>query len=128
MVFPALTIFADAALFALRLMMAALFGASGWSHLTRPKERAESIGMSPTFTLGLGIVELAGAVSLALGVWPQIGGIVLILVMLGALQKKIFVWKTGFWGESGQGWYYELLYIVCNVVIVATGGGSWRIT
>jgi len=24
----------------------------------------------------------------------------LILIMLGAIQKKIFVWKTGFWGKG----------------------------
>jgi hypothetical protein len=25
--------------------------------------------------------------------------------MLGAIQKKIFVWQTGFWGKSGaNGW------------------------
>lgn len=118
----------DAALFALRLMMAAMFGSSGWSHLTRPGERADSIGMSEGFTLGLGVVEVVAAASLALGAWPQIGALALSVVMLGAIRKKMFVWKTGLWGEKGHGWYYELLYLVCNLVILATGGGSWRIT
>ena len=128
MPFPALTGFADLALFLLRLMIAAVFGISGWSHMTKPKERAESIGMSPSFTLVLGVVEVLGAASLVLGVYPQVAAILLIGVMLGAIQKKVFVWKTGFWGEDGQGWYYDLLYLVCNLVILTTGGGAIALT
>ncbi|HUO85629.1 MAG TPA: DoxX family protein [Thermoanaerobaculia bacterium] len=63
--------------------------------MIKPKERAESIGMSPAFTLVLGVVEVLGALSLIVGVYPQIGAIALIGVMLGAIQKKMFVWKTG---------------------------------
>lgn len=128
MVFPGLAGFTDLALFFLRLMIAAIFGTSGWSHARKPKERAESIGMSPTFTLGLGVVELVGAVSLVLGLYPQIGAILLMGVMLGAIHKKMFVWKTGFWGDEGQGWYYDLLYLVCNLVILTTGGGAIGLT
>lgn len=128
MVFPALAGLTDLALLLLRLMIAAIFGTSGWSHMTKSKERAESIGMSPGFTLVLGVVEVVGAASLVLGIYPQIGAILLIGVMLGAIQKKLFVWKTGFWGENGQGWYYDLLYLVCNLVILATGGGSIALT
>ena len=51
-------------------------------------------------------------------------GIGLILIMLGAIQKKIFVWKTGFWGKGGSGWHYDLMLLVMNLVIVVTGGGK----
>ena len=128
MVFPELAALTDVALFLLRLMIAAIFGTSGWSHMTRPKERAESIGMSPGFTRVLGIIEVAAAAALVLGVFPQIAAILLIGVMLGAIRKKIFVWKTGFWGDEGQGWYYDLLYLVCNLVILTTGGGAIALT
>lgn len=128
MVFPELAAFTDIALFLLRLLIAAIFGTSGWSHMTKPKERAESIGMSPAFTLGLGVVELSASVALVLGIFPQIAALLLIGVMLGAIQKKVFVWKTGFWGESGQGWYYDSLYLVCNLVILTTGGGAIALT
>lgn len=128
MVFPQLAAFTDLALFLLRLMIAAIFGTSGWSHMTKPKERAESIGMSPAFTLVLGLVELTASVALVLGIFPQIAAILLIGVMLGAIQKKLFVWKTGFWGDDGQGWYYDLLYLVCNLVILTTGGGAIALT
>jgi putative oxidoreductase len=128
MILPELAVLTDVALLLLRLLIAALFASSGWAHATKPKERAESIGMSPGFTLVLGIVELVGAASVALGIFPEIGALLLIGVMLGAIQKKAFVWKTGFWGEKGQGWYYDLLYLACNLVIAATGGGAYTIT
>lgn len=125
---PELTGLTDVSLLLLRLLIAAVFGTSGWSHLTKPTERAESLGMSPGFTLALGAIEVVGAGSVALGLFPQIGAILLIGVMFGAIQRKMFVWKTGFWGDNGQGWYYDLLYLVCNLVILTTGGGSIAIT
>ena len=128
MLLPELAPFADLALFLLRLMIAAIFGTSGWSHMTKPKERAESIGMSPSFTLVLGVVEVASSVALVLGVFPQIASVLLIGVMLGAIRKKVFAWKTGFWGDEGQGWYHDLLYLVCNLVILTTGGGAIGVT
>ena len=44
--------------------------------------------------------------------------------MLGAVQKKLFVWKTGFWGKDGLGWSYESTLISILLVIVCTGGGK----
>lgn len=128
MLVPQLGEFADVALLLLRLTIAAVFATSGWQHATKPKERAASIGMSPGVTLVLGIVELLGAASIALGVYPQVGAVLLIGVMLGAIGKKVFVWKTGFWGEKNDGWYYDLLYLVSNLVIATTGGGALTIT
>ncbi|HSM09258.1 MAG TPA: DoxX family protein [Gemmatimonadota bacterium] len=127
MISPELAALTDLALLLLRLMIAAIFGTSGWSHMTKPRQRAESIGLSPGFTLVLGVLEVLGAASIALGVYAQLGAIVLIGVMLGAIQKKIFVWKTGFWGDEGQGWYYDTLYLVCCLVIVTTAGGALTI-
>jgi putative oxidoreductase len=60
-----------------------------------------------------------------LGVLAQLAAAELILIMLGAIQKKIFVWHTGFWGKSGtNGWSYDTILVVMNLVIVTTGGGN----
>lgn len=122
--FPTLLDFRDPVLLALRVWLAILFGSSGWSHLTRPRERGESIGMPPSATAALGAVELTGAGLLAIGLWDQLTAAALVVVMLGAIHRKAFVWKTGFWGGDSQGWYYEILYVICLLVIVTTGGGS----
>jgi putative oxidoreductase len=115
--------YADWSLLLLRLMVALVFGSSGLSHLKSPRERAASIGMSVGFTVFLGAAEVAGAVGLAAGVLTQWAALGLILIMLGAIQKKVFVWKTDFWGEKSMGWHYDLMFIVMNLVILCTGGG-----
>jgi putative oxidoreductase len=117
--------FIDFTLLALRLMIGAVFITSGWSHVRDPVARAQSIGMSTSFTMFLGAAELAGGLGVALGVLPQLAAIGLILVMLGAIQKKIFVWHTGFWGKDASGWHYDLMFLVMNLVVIATHGGRW---
>jgi putative oxidoreductase len=106
-------------------MVGIVFIASGWSHLKDPEARAKSIGMSKSFTIFLGAAELAGGLGVAFGVLTQLAAIGLILVMLGAIQKKIFVWHTGFWGEKASGWHYDLMLVVMNLVILFTAGGSY---
>jgi putative oxidoreductase len=123
MILPGALHFANWSLFLLRLMVAVVFGASGFSHLKAPRERAKSIGMSVGFTVFLGAGELAGAAGVLVGVLTQWAAIGLILIMLGAIQKKIMVWKTGFWGEKSMGWHYDLMLVVMNLVILCTGGG-----
>ena len=71
----------------------------------------------------LGVSEGAGSLGVAVGVFVQLAALGLIAIMLGAIQKKIFVWHTGFWGDKGYGWHYDLMLVVMNLVILTTGGG-----
>lgn len=123
--FPALAQFADHALLLMRLLVGAVFITSGWSHTKDPVTRGQSIGLSPGFTRFLGMAELAGGLGVAVGVLPQVAALALILIMLGAIQKKIVVWHTGFWGKSSDGWHYDLLFVVMCLVIATTGGGRF---
>jgi putative oxidoreductase len=111
-------------LFLLRVVVAIVFGASGYSHLKSPRERAQSIGMSVPMTIFLGAAELAGSIALVIGFLTQWAALGLILIMLGAIYKKIAEWHTGFWGEKSMGWHYELLFIAMNLVILTSGGGT----
>ena len=125
MIFPQLAGFSDAALLLLRVMVGIVFITSGWSHLKEPVARSKDIGMSKGFTIFLGAAEVAGGLGVGLGVLTQLAASGLILLMLGAIQKKIFVWRTGFWGKSGtNGWSYDTMLVIMNLVIVTTGGGN----
>jgi putative oxidoreductase len=115
----------DFSLLLLRMMAGATYADSGYNTLRDPDARSRSIGMSRNFAVFLGVAELAGGVGLILGVLQQLAAIGLILIMLGAIQKKIFVWKTGFWGKDGRGWSYDLTLVSMLLVILATDGGSW---
>ena len=123
--FPQLARFTDVALLLLRLMVGSVFVTSGYKHLKDPEARSKDIGMSKSFTIFLAAVEFAGGLGVISGVLAQLAAIGLILIMLGVIQKKIFVWHSGFWGKSGtNGWSYDTMLIVMNLVIVTTGGGS----
>jgi putative oxidoreductase len=115
----------DAALLLMRLLVGLVFITSGWSHVKDPVTRGNSIGISPGITRFLGLAELAGGLGVAFGVLTQLAALGLILVMLGAIQKKIFVWHTGFWGKHSDGWHYDLLFVAMNLVIATTGGGRY---
>ena len=123
--FPVLSRFTDLGLLLLRLMVALVFVTSGYSHLKDPEGRSRSIGMSKGFTVILGIGEVAGALGVAAGVLTQLAAFGFILIMLGAIQKKIFVWHTGFWGEKSSGWHYDLMLLLMNLVIAFTDGGRY---
>jgi putative oxidoreductase len=125
MMFPQLARFTDVALFLLRIMVGIVFITSGWKHSRDPEARSKAIGMSKGFTIFLGAAEVAGSLGVIFGVLAQLAAVSLILIMLGAIQKKIFVWHTGFWGKSGtNGWSYDTMLLVMNLVIVTTGGGN----
>jgi putative oxidoreductase len=117
----------DYALLFVRIMVGAIFIDSGYLDIKDPDARAKSIGLPRNFTIFLAIAELAGGAAIILGILHQLAAIGCILIMLGAVQKKIFVWKTGFWGKDSPGWYYELTIMSMLLVVIATDGGRFVI-
>jgi putative oxidoreductase len=116
---------ADLALLLMRLMVGVVFITSGWSDLRNPAARSKSIGMSKAFTIFLGAAEVLGSLGVMFGVLIQWAALGLILIMFGAIQRKIFVWHSGFWGDKAGGWHYDLMLVSMNLVILATDGGNW---
>ena len=125
MTVPWLHQFTDLALLLMRLLVGVVFISSGWKHAKNPVERGKSIGMSPGVTRFIGLAELAGGVGVALGALTQVAALGLILIMFGAIYKKIVAWHTGFWGKHSDGWHYDLLFAVMSLVIATTGGGRY---
>jgi putative oxidoreductase len=123
--FPQLARFTDLGILLLRLMVGLVFVTSGYSHLKDPDARAKSIEMPKALTIFLGIAEFAGGLGVAAGVLTQLAAFGLVVVMLGAIYKKIFAWHTGFWGDKASGWHYDLMFILMNLVIAFTNGGAY---
>lgn len=128
MMFPSLSRFLPAGLLLLRLVVGIVFIDSGWNDLRSPEDRAQSIGQSRNFTIFLGTAELLGGAGVVLGIWPQLAAIGLILVSMGAVYEKIFVWHVGFWGEKTYGWHYDLMFLVMNLIVLFTNGGPYVLT
>src|SRR5271166_1203286 len=118
--FPQLARFTDLGLLLMRLMVGLVFVTSGYSHLKDPTARAKSIGMPKPFTIFLGVAEVAGGVGVAFGVLTQLAAFGLILLLFGAISKRIFVLHAGFWGEKASGWHYDLMFVLMNLVIAFT--------
>jgi putative oxidoreductase len=125
--FPQLFRFEDFGILLLRLMVGLVFLTSGYNHLTDPATRSQNIEMSKGLTICLGIAEVAGGTGVGLGVLTQLASIALILIMLGAIQNKMFVWHTGFWGEKAGGWHYDLMLVLMNLLILFTDGGAYTL-
>lgn len=123
--FPQLARFTGVAVLLLRLMVGLVFITSGYHHLKEPEARSKSIEMSKGFTIFLGMAEVAGGLGVAFGILSQLAAFGLIVLMLGAIEKKIFSWHTGFWGGKTYGWHYELMFILMNLVIASTDGGQY---
>jgi len=119
-----LAAFPDYGLLFLRIMAGLVYAGSGYNDLKDPDARSKSIGLPKNVTLFIAVAELAGGAGLILGVLQQLAAIGLMLIMLGAIQKKIVVWKTGFWGKDGFGWSYDLTLMSMLFVILFTDGGS----
>ena len=100
---------------------------SGYNDLKSPDERSRGLGVPKGFAVFLGAAELLGGTAVVIGFLAQLAAIGLILIMLGAFQKKIFVWKTGFWGKDGLGWNYELILVSMLLVVLCTNGGRFVI-
>jgi len=115
----------DYSLIPLRVMVGLVFIDSGFLDLRNPKERAKSMGVPEPLGAFIGLAELLGGIAVIVGFLQQLAAIGLILIMIGALQKKIFVWKTGFWGKDSLGWNYELIFISMLLVILCTDGGRF---
>jgi putative oxidoreductase len=125
--FPNLEHFTDFALVFLRLMVGLVFIDSGYNDLRDPGARAQGLGLPKGLTIFIGVAEVLGGVAVIFGILAQLAAIGMIVILLGAVQKKIFVWKTGFWGKNGLGWNYELVFISILLIVLCTNGGRFII-
>lgn len=107
------------ALLFLRITVAIIFFSSGLSHVRNPSERTD---LPTGLTLLVGIGEIIGPIMIALGIYVQIGAMMLIIIMFGAIYKKLFSWNMGFYSSEGFGWHYDLLLLCANLVFLAGGG------
>lgn len=119
-----LTAYSGIALLLLRILVGIIFVSSGYKHVSNPTERAEGLGMNKTVVLILGIIQMLAATALILGLYVQVAAGLLAGVMLGAMHKKIFVWNTGFYADTGYGWHYDALLFAANAVFFTIGGGA----
>lgn len=120
-----LSAYTDYGLLLMRVLVGAIYIDSGYLDLKNLDDRSKSNGLPKGFMTFIAIAEVAGGIAVVVGILQQLAAVGLILIMLGAIQKKIVAWKTGFWGVSSPGWYYESTLISTLLVILFTNGGRF---
>jgi len=111
----------------LRALAGLIFAWSGVAHLRDPDSSSKDLGLPKPVVLLVGIVELLAGLGIAGGLLTRLSAIGLMIVMLGAMHRKAFVWHSGFWGKNSQGWHYDLVFFLICLLTFATNGGEWTI-
>src|SRR5438132_11102186 len=113
----------NAGLLLLRLVTMLVFVWSGWAHAKNPEESGKDIGFSAGFARLLGTVEVLAGLGVGFGVLTRLSALGLMIIMLGAMHRKIFAWKSGLWGKNGMRWHYDLIFFAINLLLLGPGGG-----
>ena len=112
---------------ALRILVGLIFVWSGFGHARDPEGRSKDLGLPKPIVLLVGIVELLAGLGIAGGLLTRLSAVGLMIIMLGAMHRKAFVWHSGFWGKGSQGWHYDLLLFLIALLVFATNGVEWTI-
>lgn len=115
----------DLALLVLRLALGIVFLAHGPAKFSKTKGMASGLGLSENQVRGIGLMETAGAASVILGLWEQIGAILLGIVMLGAIYFKTQKWSKNFTGENG--WELDFILLAAALTVLVAGGGGYAL-
>lgn len=112
--FAALAAYAAWAMLALRVAVGAMFIAHGL-----PKLKGKMGG----FMTFIGVLEVLGAVLVIVGYYAQLGGLLLAVVMIGAIYKKIVEWHVPYSATDKMGWEVDLVLLTCGLLLMTLGPG-----
>lgn len=115
--------FEDYGLLVLRIALGAIFLYHGLPKLLDSHGKAKGMGMSSMTVFIVGLFEALGGLGVLLGAYTDIAGIMIALVMVGALYFKIAKWKVPFSTLTAMGWEFDLILIASAVMLVLVGPG-----
>jgi putative oxidoreductase len=123
--FPALVIFGDWTLLALRLVLAFIFIIHGWPKIKNLKQTAlnfQMMGFKPGFFWGIivAVAEFFGGILLLTGWFVQVAALILAIEFVVAT-----LWKIRSGQKFAGGFEFDLLILAAVLVLAAFGGGFY---
>lgn len=115
---------ADAGLLILRVIIGIIFLYHGIPKLFNANKMSSAMGWHYISIFILGLIELLSAFALFIGLYAQIAGVILSIVMIGAIYMKIVKWKIPFSSMKGTGWEFDLMILGGILAILFLGAGN----
>ena len=107
-----LYVYSDFGMWFLQFAIGVIFIYHGW-----PKMKSKA-GMFKIGGLIHGLAEVIPGLALILGLYVREAGLVLVIIMLGAIYMKKFKWHTPFSSQNAMGWEYDLILLAANVYLL----------
>ncbi|MBI3004846.1 MAG: DoxX family protein [Ignavibacteriales bacterium] len=124
-----LTRFNDTGLLCLRLAIGSIFlvhGTAKWSMWgMEPSEQLPAAML--TIMKILSVAEPLGAVAVVLGFLTPLAAVGLSIVMLGAINMKIFAMGLKFMEMQSTGWEFDFLIFCALVCVLTSGPGKYSV-
>ena len=111
-------------LLVLSVVLGAIFIYHSIPKLKAPASMAKGMGKSKGFVSLLGVVEFVSGLFLILGFLTQIGALLLVVVMLGALYHKLFKWNVPFAAHDKLGWEFDVILLAAAIALLLLGAGN----
>lgn len=118
----------DQVMLLLRVVVGVIFVWHGWPKFKMPGAMAQGLGWSPAVVRALGALEMLSGLGVIFGILLEWSALFQVVIMLGALYHKIFKWHVKFWARDNTGWEFDLLLLVCALLIMAHGPGQYGLT
>jgi putative oxidoreductase len=124
MLWPSLLEYSDLGMFAVRFVLAAVFIYHAYPKLKDSKGMAKMMGAPSMMVLAMGLMELFAGLSVLLGVYIQLGALMIAVIMVGAIKMKVLKWKTPFSATDKMGWEFDLVLLAMALLLLTSGGGE----
>ena len=114
----------DTALLILRVVLGLIFIYHSIPKFKAPSLMAKGLGKSKGFVVTLGVMEFTAGLFLILGFLTQIGALLIVIVMLGALYYKVIKWKIPFSAPDKLGWEFDIILLAAAIALLLIGPGA----
>lgn len=104
--------YSDWGMWFLQLAVGVIFIVHGW-----PKMKSKA-GLFKIGGLFHGLVEVVAALALILGWYVREAGLVLAIIMIGAIYMKKFKWKIPFTAHDKTGWEYDFILLAASIYLL----------